>query len=550
MALIAFSGALLGSVGLLIAHYVRQPEVRSQVRFLFYALLLAVVPLVALSVAVSFGVFYSVAAFALLALPIIPGAYFFSIYRFQLGGSEFRANRLIAVYLYLVGIGTLLVIVGAALSVHPALQGRAAVWSTALGLLVALGTLYLFPLFQHFVERRLLAMPLPPMSLVQTYLARITTTLNEDCLVHLLKNEVLPTLLIRQSALLRIRNQEAVPLYSTNGELAPAVLDHLIEQLKLAPVYRAKCEKVEPNPTWVRLALALQVEGKLIGLWLLGRHDPDDLYSPAEVATLQTLAHQTALALANIDQAAQLQALNQANIERQEQERIMMAHFLHDAILNQAAVLYMSVEQEDVTPRVEEAYATLKGQIHQMVSSLRPPSLDLGLAAALEELTSELDQRNHVRFHLALKGQEDGSATSAAPLLGNGDAQSGSHTGVPSSALIAVGMQPAGFHYPTHVENQLFRIVQQACENAFRHAQASKICIYGAMTPTAADLTVADDGVGFVVGKPLELSHLLARKQFGLVHMLERAEYIGAELTLESAPGEGTRVRVVWAARG
>jgi two-component system sensor histidine kinase DegS len=263
----------------------------------------------------------------------------------------------------------------------------------------------------------------------------------------------------------------------------------------------------------VRLALALQVEGKLIGVWLLGRHDPDDIYSPAEITTLQTLARQTALALANIEQATQLQALYQGSIERQEQERMKMAHFLHDAILNQAAVLYTSLDARTLTPQVENAYETLKEQIHQMVSNLRPPSLDFGLGAALEELAEELDQRAQTKFELHLN------------------------------------VQAAEVHYPPHIENHIFRIVQQACENALRHASAHLIQISGILAPNHVELTVEDDGVGFAVGKPLDMASLLANKHFGLVHMMERAEHISAELALESAPGEGTRVHLTWSAR-
>jgi two-component system sensor histidine kinase DegS len=222
------------------------------------------------------------------------------------------------------------------------------------------------------------------------------------------------------------------------------------------------------------------------------------------------LARQTALALANSEQSTQLQALYQASIERQEDERMKMAHLLHDAILNQAAVLYMSVDASALTPRVENAYVTLKEQIHQMVSNLRPPSLDLGLNAALEELAEELDQRQQSKFALRLT------------------------------------MPTTDLNYPPHIENHIFRIVQQACENSFRHASAQFIQISGTLAPDHVELTVEDDGVGFVLGKPLDMTYLLAQKHFGLVHMMERAEHIHAELALDSAPGQGTRVHLIW----
>lgn len=510
IAALVFAFGLVGSLVLLLIHYWRQPEVRAQVRLLFYALLFAIIPIVAMSLNTAFRMTPLAGTYSLAALPIIPGAYFFSIYRYQLGGSEFRANRLIAVYLFLILLGTGLLLISAMLSGAPGYANSAVLWSTLLGVAAALITLYGFPAFQRLVERRLLAMPLPPIHLLDTYLARITTTLNEPSLVHLLKDEVLPTLLVRESALLRVQNHEATTLYNTGEELSPATVSQLLVHLRDQPVYRVLGQDASPATDWVRLGLALQVEGKLIGVWLLGRHDPDDLYSPIEIATLQTLARQTALALANIEQATQLQALYQASIERQELERMKMAHFLHDAILNQAAHLYMSLEGATLSPRVEDAYAKLKEHIHQMVSNLRPPSLDLGLDAALEELATDLEQRAQAQIRLRL----DLADTELA--------------------------------YPPNLENHLFRIVQQACENAHRHAQATLIEISGTFAPNRVELMVTDDGTGFVVTKPINMTDLLAHKHFGLVHMMERAEHIQAELVLESAPGQGTRVHLLW----
>ena len=510
LAALLFAVGLLGSLVLLLVHYWRQRETRAQIRLLFSALLFAIIPIVALSVAIAIPTAPFLRSSALIALPIIPGAYFYSIYRYQLGGSEFRANRLIAVYLYLILLGTVSLILVAMLSTLPSVAESAVLMTTLLGLAVALLTLYGFPQFQRLVERRLLAMPLPPMQLIETYLTRITTTLSEASLIQLLKDEVLPTLLVRQSALLRVRNQEATPIYSTGKALLPQDLHRLLDQLQQQPVYRQPPMALLPDAEWVRLGLMLQVEGKLIGVWLLGRHDPDDIFSPGEVATLQTLAHQTALALANIEQAAQLQALYQASIERQEQERMKMAHFLHDAILNQAALLYMNLDAATLTPRVESEYLKLKEHIHQMVSNLRPPSLDLGLHAALEEFVNELEQRTDAQVLLRL---DRTSPTSP---------------------------------YPPQIENHIFRIVQQACENAFRHAHASSIAITGTLAPNHVELIIEDNGVGFVVNKPINMTDLLAHKHFGLVHMMERAEHIQADLALDSVPQKGTRVHLVW----
>ncbi len=100
--------------------------------------------------------------------------------------------------------------------------------------------------------------------------------------------------------------------------------------------------------------------------------------------------------------------------------------------------------------------------------------------------------------------------------------------------------------YPQSVEQHVFRILQQGCENALRHARASTITISGRLAAAWFDLKLADDGVGFEADEQLNLDELLARKHFGLAGMLERAELIGAVCKLASAPGAGTSIRLTW----
>jgi signal transduction histidine kinase len=525
VAALAFAAALFISFILLFVHYWRQPETRASVRLLLFALFFTIVPMVGFIIASTFFVAPGTGNIALISLPIIPGAYFYSIYRYQLGGSEFRANRLIATYLFLILLGTTLFVLAAFLNSILNLEDGMVLLSIVVGLLVALTTIYGFPPFQRLVERRLLAMPLPPIQLIDAYLARITTTLTQSSLTNLLTDEVLPSLLVRQSALYRVTNNQPILFYADgvqaeSSELEPALLAHLLAQFRENDLYHPPLERSLHErsdalaSTWVRLALALKVEGKLSGIWLLGRHDPDDVYSPAEISTLQTLARQTALALSNIEQSNRLQALYQANIDSQEAERTQLAYLLHDEVLNQAAILYMSLDAAALSPRAEAAYETLKQQVRQMISSLRPPALDLGLHAALEELADELDQRAQPDCTFSLK--------------------------VPHAMV----------QYPPHIENHLFRIVQLACENAMRHAHARHIQISGTLAADYIDLYIEDDGKGFTLTKPLDLTSLLTHKHFGLVHMVERAEHIQADFGLDSAPGQGTRIHLTWSGNG
>ena len=105
---------------------------------------------------------------------------------------------------------------------------------------------------------------------------------------------------------------------------------------------------------------------------------------------------------------------------------------------------------------------------------------------------------------------------------------------------------PNDVRYPPTIELHIFRIVQQACQNALQHAQAGTIIITGSLETNAGELVVEDDGVGFPSGEPLDLPGLLANKHFGLAGMFERAALIEANMTVEPGSVRGTRVRVNW----
>lgn len=88
------------------------------------------------------------------------------------------------------------------------------------------------------------------------------------------------------------------------------------------------------------------------------------------------------------------------------------------------------------------------------------------------------------------------------------------------------------------VEVQLLRIVQESLANVRKHARATHVRVVLSLKPEGSRLVVEDDGIGF---DPNMLSkgpwpHL------GLQSMRERAAAIGGLLTLETAPGKGTRV--------
>ena len=89
------------------------------------------------------------------------------------------------------------------------------------------------------------------------------------------------------------------------------------------------------------------------------------------------------------------------------------------------------------------------------------------------------------------------------------------------------------------IEGDVFRIAQEALHNALRHAGAARIDVVLRSEPGRVELEVGDDGTGFEPAAPG-----LRSRSLGLTTMAERARAAGGALTIDSAPGSGTTVRL------
>ncbi len=511
--LFGFLLMLAGSITLLAVHFARQPEQRREVGLLVVAILIAMAPSISLGIVKSFGNFPPVGSLALLALPIVPGAYFFAVYRRQLGGLELRANRITILFIY----GAVLLTISIPMAFMINSWSRDAGTAIAIGLLftllVSLSSAVIYPYFQRWVEHRALGMPLPPARVLELYTAHIVTSMETEQLRRVICDEVLPSLLIRQIALLRLDDvQNPIPVCKlgvTEMQLpSSAEIPALLAESGRVRSPLSDREDDRPCP-WVRLILKLSLAGKPVGLCLLGRRDPDDFYAATEIPTLQALMDQTALALMNIEQAEHLHALYMADIERHEAERNHLALELHDDVLGQMALLAMSAGDNVASAQFNQAYQSATEHIRQIVNGLRPAMLSYGLQPALDELADDIGA-------------------------------------IGSGIIVRMELPPNEIRYPPMTELHLFRIIQQACQNALQHARAKTICITGNLEPERIELTVEDDGIGFATGEGLDLPGLLTNKHFGLAGMYERAALIGAVATIETNQNGGTRVRVIW----
>jgi len=195
------------------------------------------------------------------------------------------------------------------------------------------------------------------------------------------------------------------------------------------------------------------------------------------------------------------------------EERNRMAREIHDTLAQAftGIVLHIGAATQVLTDDLEATQAHL-----EMIDELART----GLAEARRSVT-------------ALRPQllEDGSLHSALYRL---------VTQMRAATDTAVIYEIKGTAYPlpNEVENNLLRIGQEALTNAIKYADAGEIRVELVYDNAQCILRVKDDGRGFGVG-------IIPRVGgFGLLGMSERAEHIGAQLTIASQPGQGTEIVV------
>lgn len=224
----------------------------------------------------------------------------------------------------------------------------------------------------------------------------------------------------------------------------------------------------------------------------------------------ESLSEQIKLTDANQELVERLEGLYLMDVNRHEAQLSHLAHELHDDVLNALAVVSANLDPEETAPHVIQAYAQAIQRTREIVNGLRTTMLNYGLYIGLETLADEFADQ------------------------------------FPDGPIFYVDVPALDIRYDPNVELHLFRIVQEACNNAVKYAGATEIHMKGKLESDQAVLEVWDNGKGFAADEVLDLPVLLREKHFGLAGMLERAELIHAVLEIQSIPQQGTHVRVCW----
>ncbi|SDI45216.1 sensor histidine kinase [Natribacillus halophilus] len=216
-----------------------------------------------------------------------------------------------------------------------------------------------------------------------------------------------------------------------------------------------------------------------------------------------------------VEDAREKQAFGLKIIQAQEEERRRVAREIHDG---PAQLLANVLLRSEIIGRVyddqgvDAAFAELQDvrsaikssltEVRRIIYDLRPMALDdLGLIPTLRKyLDGVAEQQSEPEIRFALHGNE--------------------------------------YRMVANLEVALFRLVQEAVQNALKHAEAEQISVKVEMRSTQITLMIHDDGKGFDTDESSTFG-------FGLMGMKERVNMLNGELKIEAAKAKGTKISII-----
>ncbi|MFQ5612834.1 MAG: GAF domain-containing protein [Anaerolineae bacterium] len=267
-------------------------------------------------------------------------------------------------------------------------------------------------------------------------------------------------------------------------------------------------------------AVPLKIKGRTIGVLEVLNKLSGAGFDEEDLRLMTSMAAEAAIAIENARLYQSLRAERDRIIKAQEDVRRALARNLHDGTIQLLSAISMNLDHlqkliqikpENALPEME----ALRKLVHQatrearlVLFELRPIILETqGLLPALEHYVAQLQETEKFTAHLEA--------------------------------------DPLPTELETKVAGIVFSIVQEAINNAKRHANAENVWISLAMNGGDLQVTVRDDGRGFDVAAAEK--NYDQRGSFGLMNMRERSELINGTLSIESRttlPDRGTTVQL------
>jgi signal transduction histidine kinase len=272
---------------------------------------------------------------------------------------------------------------------------------------------------------------------------------------------------------------------------------------------KVKAELIAETGVGISILLALLT-------WLLVRGRARALQAADELEMrVQERTHDLAATATQLEQEIQARKqLERSILEISEEEQARIGRELHDdlgQLLTGAA--YLAGALSSSLARTDQGSSQQAGEIKKIMQDAikRTRYISHGL----------------IPFNIASQGLQQGLAQLANDVA--------TLSGIPCEVSFSGSTEVSDSMIAIH----LYRIAQEAINNAVKHISAHKLSIVLSANADEIRLTIADDGVGL----PEQLQG--ASAGVGLMNMKYRAQIIGASITLEAQQGKGTRVLLV-----
>lgn len=219
-----------------------------------------------------------------------------------------------------------------------------------------------------------------------------------------------------------------------------------------------------------------------------------------------------------LESAKNRQLIGLKIILAQEDERKRIAREIHDGPAQSLANLVLRTEiaermlDTNDLELIRNELIDLKtqvrqglGEIRKIIFNLRPMALDdLGLVPTLRKFVQDFEEKTLIRTVFETTGKEK--------------------------------------RLPSAMEAAMYRLVQEAFNNALKHAEATFVSLDMTFQEDSIQMTIGDNGKGFSVEQVESQARI--HSQFGLVGMRERVELLQGKIDIESTAGQGTKIKI------
>jgi signal transduction histidine kinase len=246
-------------------------------------------------------------------------------------------------------------------------------------------------------------------------------------------------------------------------------------------------------------------------------NDNEGAFQEDDERLIQALAGSAGVALEYVQLSEELAAERLRVVKVVEEERHRLARELHDGVAQTLANAAISIELVS-----RRAKTDVEGALVDLVD----------LRARLVDSQKGL---RDILFALRPLALEDGGLPAAVEALAK------RINGINGSRVVTRRMESER-RLASEVEAGAFTVIREAANNAIKTGRAANVAMDVFDDADAVVAMVEDDGQGFDVATVLQT--YAKRGSLGLLQMRESARLIGAQLSLDSSPGQGTRVRL------